>query len=458
MNPIEVKPVSTKYRTIKTKLPVPESIPLFEEMGKYESRSMHGQYPIIWDSASGCVVADPYGNRWIDFTSTIFVANAGHGHPEIIKAIKEQLEKPLLHTYAFCNRPRVELAKKLVKMTPKQFEKAYLVSAGTEATETALKLMRLYGRQKDPKRVGVISFTGSMHGRTMGAEFLKGVPSSSEWIGHDDPNIHHLQIPYPWTVKNFKDADWERKFEEDINSLIAKKVDIKKICGFMVESYIGWSAYFFPKAYIQALAKFAKMNDILLTFDEIQSGFGRTGKLFAFEHYGVDADMVCMGKGMSSSLPLAGVLGPKKVMDIPGVGSMSSTHSSNPLSSAAGLANLNIIENENLVAESARKGKILHDRLGEIQKKYNSRLKYFFGNGLVAAILLFKPGTDEPDGAFATDVFERATHKGLLMVHTGRESIKIGPPLSIPDEALLEGLDVLEEAIAEAEKAAGNSN
>lgn len=452
MIPIKVARVSTKNRTIQTMLPVPESLPLFESLEEHESRSMHGQIPVVWDSASGAIVSDPYGNRWIDFTSTIFVTNVGHGHPSIVNAIKSQLEKPLLHTYTFVNSARVRFIKKLLDLSPKQFEKAYMVSSGTEATEAALKLMRLYGQKTGTGKIGIIAFRGSMHGRTMGAEMLKGMDASSRWLGYADPNIHHMSIPFPWMFDNYADINWEKRFEEDVLELMRKGVRTKNLCGFIIEPYIGWSAYFFPKRYIQALVKFAMENDILVAFDEIQSGFGRTGKMYAYQHYGVEPDLVCLGKGMSSSLPLAGVIGRKKIMDVPEVGSMSSTHSANPLSCAAGLANLEVIQNENLVAESTRKGKILHDRLNGIRKKFSKRIKYVFGEGLLAGVLFAEPATGSPDSEFPSQVCELAAQKGVLLVHTGRESIKFGPPLSIPDDALLEGIDVFEESLEELDK------
>jgi len=450
--PVAVPKVSTKYRKIQTSLPVPESLSLLKDLYFYESRSMHGQMPIIWDRAEGCTVNDPWGNQWIDFTSTIFVANAGHAHPHIIKGLRGILDQKLLHTYTFPSKIRTQFLKKLIESTPAPFEKAYLVSAGTEATEAALKLMRLYGQQKNPKRVGVISFRGSMHGRTMGAEMLKGNPESSAWIGFNDPNIHHLEFPAPWTVSNPDTCDWAQKFKDDLAQLLKKGVLKENLCGFILESYIGWGAILFPKAYVQELARFAKENGLVLTFDEIQSGFGRTGKFFAYQHYEVEPDLICLGKGMSSSLPLAGVIGRREILDLPDIGSMSSTHSANPMSCAAGLANLEILEQENLVAESERKGKILHQRLHQLKEKFPHRIPYIFGKGLLAAVITQHPKTKKADGLFASYICERAAQKGLLLVHTGRESIKMGPPLSIPDAALLEGLDVLEESFVEIDR------
>ena len=449
--PVDVLPVTTKYRKIKTAIPAPETLKVLRDIEKYESRSMHGQLPVVWDKAKDFQVYDACGNCWIDFTSTIFVANSGHANPQIISALQSVIDRELLHTYTFANEMRALFLKKLIEITPDQFEKAFLLSAGTEATECAVKLMRMHGQTISPTKLGIVSFQGAMHGRTMGAEMLKGDPHQSDWIGYRDPNMHHLPFPYPWTAKDFpcKKYDWAKHFEEDMLALRAKGLSFDNIAGFMIESYLGWGAIFYPVAYIKALVDFAKEYNCLVTFDEIQGGFGRSGKLFIYQHYDVEPDLLCLGKALSGSLPLSAVIGSQKIMDLPEFGSMSSTHSANPLCCAAGLANLEALESGNLIAESVRKGRVLHQRLSELKKKYTDRISYVFGKGLLAGVLFRDPKISEPDGFFASQVCEKAMQKGLLLVYTGRESIKIGPPLTIPDEALEEGLDVFDEAIAE---------
>lgn len=450
--PKKVPLINTKFRRIETKIPVPESISIFNDLEKYEARAMHGQLPVVWDKAEDFQVFDKYGNCWIDFTSTIFLTNTGHSNPKVISAIKEGADKKLLHTYSFAHEVRVKFLKKLIEMTPSYLEKAFLLSAGTEATECALKLMRMRGQTISSSKIGVISFLGSMHGRTMGAEMLKGDPKSSTWIGYKDPNIYHLPFPYPWSRNQAlnENYDWAEHFRKDIENLQRKTgMDFNNICGFVIESYQGWGAILYPKAYIKELFNFAKKHNILLTFDEIQGGFGRTGKLFVYQHYGVEPDLVCLGKALSGSLPLSAVIGKKKIMDLPETGSMSSTHSANPLCCAAGLANLEEIESRNLIKESARKGEILHSYLNKLKEKFPDYISYILGKGLLAAIITINPETHQPDGSIASRVCEKAMQKGLLLVHTGRESIKIGPPLTIPDEALIEGIKVIEECFEE---------
>ena len=449
--PVNVPPVSTKYRKIKTSIPAPETLKILHDLEKYESHSMHGQLPVVWDRAKDFQVYDVCGNCWIDFTSTIFVTNVGHANPQITSALKKIIGHELLHTYTFAHETRALFLKKLIKITPDQFEKAFLLSAGTEATECAVKLMRMHGQTISSTKLGIISFQGAMHGRTMGAEMLRGNPRQSAWIGYRDPNIYHLPFPFPWAAKDpiDKEYDWAKHFERDIHTLKTKGLNFDNIAGFIIESYLGWGAIFYPVAYIKALVDFAKEHDCLVTFDEIQGGFGRTGKLFVYQHYKVEPDLLCLGKALSGGLPLSAVIGSKKIMDLPEFGSMSSTHSANPLCCAAGLANLEAIESGNLVAEAARKGEMLHHRLNNIKRKYSDRISYIFGKGLLAGLIFKDPKTGEPDGTFPSRVCEKAMQKGLLLVHTGRESIKIGPPLTISNEALMEGIDVLSESIEE---------
>lgn len=453
MIPTRFEEVKSDYRKITTELPVPESLEIIKKLEQYESRSMHGQYPIVWDRAEDFIVYDKYGNQWIDFTSTIFVANAGHSNPLIKNKLKEVIDSNLLHSYTYMTEIRAEYIEKLIDFTPSYLEKAFLLSSGTEATECALKLMRMYGQISGKQKGGIISFEDSMHGRTMGAQMLGGNPQSRSWIGYEDPNIYRLPFPYPW-LKDEKNKEnesfWTDKFYSDLKILKELGVDFKKdICGIIIESYIGWGAIMAPNDYITELVKFAGENEILVAFDEIQGGFGRTGKMFTYEHYNVIPDLVCCGKGISSSLPLSAVIGRREIMDIPEIGSMSSTHSANPLSCAAGLANIQAMEEMDLINEAARKGEILRAALEKLKTEFPQYIKHIFGKGLVYALIIVDPTTGLPNPDIANRVSETAMQKGLLLVHTGRESIKIGPPLTIPDDALTEGVEVLAESFRE---------
>ena len=446
--PVAVPLVQTKYRKIVTKLPVPESLPILEILDNYESTSMHGQMPIVWDRAEGFQVYDAWGNQWIDFTSTIFVANSGHGNPRIVAALRDILDKPLLHTYTYATQVRAVYIKYLIENTPSQFEKAFLLSAGTEATECALKLMRMDGWKKGKKRPGIICFEGNWHGRTLGAQMMGYNPAQKEWIGYIDPNVYHLPFPYQWREEAVEDPRgyFRRHIEEFLKSNNLSADD--DLCGFMLETFQGWAAAFYPNEFVQELVAFAKEHKMLVTFDEMQSGFGRTGKLFGYMHYGVEPDILCCGKGAGSSLPLSIVLGSREVMDLPEVGSMSSTHSANPMVCAAGLANLQALLEDKIIENSVVLGEVFHLRLQEIKVRFAKYIRYVTGKGLVAA-LLFYDGENQPLSDLCTAICEAAMRKGLLVVCTGRESIKLAPPLTISQEGMLEGLQTLEEAIAE---------
>ena len=446
-SPQNVPFVSTQHRKIRTAIPVPGSIEILEQLDLYESRSMHGQLPLVWDRAKDFSIFDSAGNQWIDFTSTIFVANVGHSNQRVTDAIKASLDQPIFSCYAYANLTRAKYLEKLIKFAGRPFEKAFLLSAGTEATEAGLKLMRMQGQKQKKRRLGIICIEGNWHGRTMGAQMMSSNMAQREWIGYQDADIHHIPFPYPWVLNG---RSPESFLDASLKSLVDQGIDLSQdICGFMLETFQGWGAVFYPSEFVQAIERVCQKNGILLAFDEMQAGFGRTGRAFGFQHYGVTPDLICCGKGMGGGVSLAGVLGRAEIMDLPDIGNMSSTHSANPMVCAAGLAVIEEIENRNLITETARKGELLFGALSELQARFPNRISHLLGRGLIAAVLFRHPETGLPDGSFTSKVAELCMQKGLLVVHTGRESIKIGPPLTITDEALIEGVNVLGEAISE---------
>ena len=437
--------VETKHRKIQTQIPCPGTVDILDQLEKYEPKSMQGQLPLVWDKAIDFYVYDKLGNKWIDFTSTMVVANIGHSNKHLIKSLSQLLTKNLLHSYSYGTEIRAEYVKKLVEFSPDIFEKAFLLSSGTEATECALKLMRLNGQKHRKKSLGVVCFEGNYHGRTLGAQIMSGDKNQKKWIGYHDPNIYHLPFPYPWVLK---DKSGEEFFNDGLKKLEENGVNLDlDLCGFLLETFQGWGAIFYPKDYVEAVREFASKRNILISFDEIQSGFGRTGKNYGYEHYDIDPDILCLGKAMGGGLPLSAVLGSSEVLDLPAIGEMSSTHSANPLSCAAGLATIEEIESNNLVSESKRKGAILNSRLSEMGQKYSDRIAYVLGKGLVAAMIFKMADSGEPDIITPSIISEKAMQCGLLVIHTGRESIKFAPPLTIAEDALLEGLDTLESVL-----------
>tara|TARA_B100000900_G_C20554728_1_gene706285 strand:- start:146 stop:1381 length:1236 start_codon:yes stop_codon:yes gene_type:complete len=405
---------------------------------------MHGQLPIVWKKAKNFNIFDNAGNKFIDFTSTIFVTNIGHSNKHLKNKLIKVLKNDFIHSYAYANSVKLKYIKKLVEISKKHFEKAFLLSAGTEATEAALKLMRLHGQSIKKKKLGIICFEGNWHGRTMGAQLMSGNAQQKKWIGLKDKNIHHLPFPYPWVLKKNKISP--EKFLNDSIKKFKSKFNIENdICGVMLETFQGWGAIFYPKGYIKLLSKICKKNNILVCFDEMQSGFGRTGKMFGYEHYQVKPDLICLGKGMGGGIPISGVLGKGKIMDLPDVGNMSSTHSANPLSCTAGLSVLDEIIKKKIILNTNNKSQILFEMLNKIKFKNKNFISHVSGKGLIAA-LIFKKTKNV--NIFLKKVCLECMKNGLLVVYTGRESIKIGPPLTISKSALKEGLSILDNAIS----------
>jgi len=447
LEPQTVKLIQTKHRKIVTKIPPKETCEVIKKLQQFEPDSMLRELPVLWDHASEYQVFDSSGNCWIDFSSGIFVTNIGHAHPKVVNAIKESLAKPLLHNYYFPSEIRSKLVEKIIKMSPHYIDTVFLLTTGAEATECALKITRINGKKINENKIGIISFEGSMHGKTLGALMMGGKPKEKDWIGFADPHIYHIPFPSkdtcPWKINNEHECN-ESCFRKSMNEL-NKKIDFSTIAGFMIESYQGWSAMFYPLSYITELKKWCKKNNVFTIFDEIQSGFGRTGKLFSFEHYDIEPDIICCGKGISSSLPLSAVISRRELLDVDP--SLNSTHGGNPICCAATLASLEVIEEQNLVKESERKGQLMFEVLQKLQQKYQKIIKTISGKGLVAAIHIVNPKTNLLDSNMGDKIIEKCMQKGLLMVRTGTGTIKIGPPLIIPDDAILEGINIIDEVL-----------
>ena len=447
---LNTKIIETKHRKISSNFFKDYEITVLDSLEQNEPSSMNQELPLIWNKAKGYQIFDKNGNIWIDFSSGIFVTNIGHAHPNVKKAIIDTVSNDLLHNYYFPSEIRSKLTKKLIDITPSNLNKVFLLTTGSEATECALKLSRIYGKKQNSKKIGILCFDGAMHGKTLGALMMGGKPKEKKWIGNVDSNIHHIPFPYnktcPWN-EGISHKCSESCFKKSLNKLEQDGVDLSTICSVMLESYQGWGAMFYPVDYVKAIKKWTNENDSLLIFDEIQSGFGRTGKLFAFEHYDVEPDLICCGKGISSSLPLSAVIGSQEIVDVDP--SLNSTHGGNPICCAATLASIDVLLSENLVNESARKGKILENELKTLQNSFPKIISDICGMGLVFAIHFKDPLTNKLNIEIVDSIIERCLHKGLLLVRTGSGTIKIGPPLMIPDDALIEGIEVIQESILE---------
>jgi 4-aminobutyrate aminotransferase-like enzyme len=450
LDPVPVPPVETAYRRIAGPIPAPGTREIYEEIRRYEPVSMSLELPLVWERAEGFNVEDRAGNRFLDFTSGIFVTNAGHANKRVVAAIEETVARPLLHTYSFPNEPRRRLVKKLVEVTPPQLDTVLLLTTGAETTEGAIKLMRLHGQRSRPDKLAIVSLSLGFHGKTMGSQTAGGRPEQKRWIGRLDPNFHQIPVPFPPACP-FHDEDRECGadcFEKGMEQLIASGVDAATVAGFICEPYQGWSAGFLPNEFVQAMRAWADDHGALIAFDEVQSGIGRTGKLLAHEHFGVKADLACCGKGISSSLPLSAIVGRRELIDVDD--SFHSTHGGNPVCCAAALANIEAIVDDGLVDAAAAMDAPMRARLHEIAASFPDQVLRITGRGAVWALHLGNAATGQLDGLLGDLVIERAMRRGVLCVRTGTGTIKLGPPLDMPIDAALEGADVIADAIADA--------
>jgi 4-aminobutyrate aminotransferase-like enzyme len=446
ITPVEVPQIKTQFRTIVGPIPHPKMSAIMEALRLVEPWCMEGQPPIMWDRAEGTSVYDAYGNKWIDLSSGVLIANAGHGRKEIVDAIVAQAKRPLLTTYCFPHAARAELVALLQKQAPRPDDKVMLLSTGSEANELCVKLSREKARRLGRKNNVFVTFANAFHGRTMGSQLAGGNASQKDWMGYTDE--HFLNVPFPDGVRCKPEENDFAAFEK---ALAQKNISPERVCGVMSETYQGGNSAFAPPEYIQKLRAWCDKHEVVLIMDEVQAGFGRTGKFWGFEHYGIKPDLISCGKGISGSLPLSAVIGRKEILDQFGPGSMTSTHSGNAVCCAAALASLKLILKENLVERAAKTGAFLQETAAKIQKRFKDVILAHQGKGLVASLQCVKAGSTEPDDKLAFQVVGRTVQSGVMLfapVGPGGASVKIAPPLIISQEALAEALSVIEESFA----------
>jgi len=447
--PREVPRVETPFRRIVTRIPHPDSLAVLETLQRCEPVSMQGQPPVVWERAEGVQVWDRHGNMWLDWSSGVLVTNAGHADPAICAALVDQVESGLLHNYCFPSEERAELVQTLARLAPGGPDgwKVFLLTTGAETTENAIKLARTWGqRHGDRRKIGIVTFINAFHGRTLGAQQIGGFPGQRDWIVNLDPDIHHVPFPDGFFTE-------DTRFELFLETLERHGVTPDRVAGVISETYQGAGPYFMPVPYARALADWCREHDVLLMFDEVQAGFGRTGTFWGFESYGVVPDVICCGKGITSSLPLGAVVGRTAVMDQFPPGSMTSTHTGNPLCCRAALANLKSILEGGLIENARALEAPLRTGLEGIRERHPDVVGTVCCRGLVAGLILVRPGTKEPYADLAHRVVDHAYRKGLLLfapVGVGGGCVKIAPPLCITPDALQDGLHALSEAMDEA--------
>ncbi|MGO6882999.1 4-aminobutyrate--2-oxoglutarate transaminase [Rhizobium ruizarguesonis] len=412
------------------------------------SRGVGVTTQIYADRAENAEIWDVEGRRYIDFAAGIAVVNTGHRHPKVIAAVKDQVDR-FTHT---CHQVvpyenYVRLAERLNDLVPGTFKKkTVFVTTGAEAVENAVKIARAA-----TNRSAVIAFTGGFHGRTfMGMTLTGKVQPYKAGFGAMMPDVFH--VPFP--------AELHGTTVEDSLSVLEKlfkaDVDPSRVAAFIIEPVQGEGGFYeVPKAFMQKLREIADQHGILLIADEVQTGFARTGKLFAMEHYGVVADLTTMAKGLGGGFPIAAVTGRSEIMDAPGPGGLGGTYGGNPIGIAAGNAVLDVIEEEGLCERANRLGARLKQRLQSLRDAV-PQIADIRGPGFMNAVEFNIAGTATPDADFTNKVRLAALDKGLILLTCGvyGNVVRFLSPLTIQDEVFAEALDILESVLRDCAKGA----
>ncbi|MBS0388509.1 MAG: 4-aminobutyrate--2-oxoglutarate transaminase [Proteobacteria bacterium] len=415
-------------------------------------RGVSNSLAVYAERASNAELWDVEGKRYIDFASGIAVLNTGHRHPSIVKAIAAQLEK-LIHT-CFQVTPYanyIEVCEQLNRLAPGSTpKKSMLFSTGAEAIENALKVARYH-----TKRSGVIAFSGSFHGRTLAAMTLTGkVQPYKAGFGPMVPAVFHA--PFPMAYHGVSVADSLAAIE----ALFKSDIDPAQVAAIIIEPVQGEGGFYAaPPEFLRSLRALCDKHGSLLIIDEIQSGFGRTGKMFAVEYAGVEPDLMTVAKSIAGGVPLSGLVGKAEIMDAPPPGGLGGTYAGSPLGCAAALAVLEVMKGEKLLERSLRVGERLQARLRALQKRF-PQIGEIRGLGAMVAMELVKNGkAEQPDADLTRALVQAAARHGLVILSCGvyGNVIRFLAPLTITDALFDEGLDKLETALAEVTTAASQA-
>lgn len=435
-----------KRPKIVTELPGPKARELLKKDSKYISPSYTRPYPAVIEKGSGVWVTDVDGNEFLDFSAGIAVLATGHCHPEITKAIKEQSEK-LLHMSGtdFYYPYQITLAEKLAEIVPGgKNKKVFFGNSGAESVECAMKLARYHTR-----RPRYIAFTGAFHGRTYGALSLTSSKAGQRrFFGPLLPDVTH--VPYAYCYRcpfNLTYPGCNLECIKYIEEVVFKKIaPPEEVAAVFVEPIQGEGGYVVPPdSFIPALRKLCNDYDIILVDDEVQSGMGRTGKMFAIEHFNTKADMYCIAKGIASGIPLGVCVSNSSLMNWP-PGAHASTFGGNPVSCAAALKTIELLEN-GLIDNAAKLGELALKRMNELKEHYDF-IGDVRGKGLMIGIeFVADKKTKIPVKDKRDAVVYEAFKQGLLILGAGETTIRIIPPLVINEEELQTGLDIIEQVI-----------
>ncbi|WP_431023855.1 4-aminobutyrate--2-oxoglutarate transaminase [Halomonas sp. H5] len=411
---------------------------------RYVAKGAASPSPQFVERAENAELWDVEGKRYIDFAGGIGVLNLGHRHPKVVEAVKAQLDK-LMHTCqtVISYAPYVQLAEKLCQLTPIKGEaKAMMVNSGAEALENAIKIARAA-----TGRSGVICFDGSFHGRTFMTLAMTGkvLPYKNDF-GPMPGDVFRAPFPVPYHGISEEDS------LQALKTVFKTDIAPHRTAAIVIEPVQGEGGFYAASpAFLQALRKLCDEHGILLIADEVQSGFGRTGKLFALEHSGIQADIMTMAKSMADGMPLSAVVGSAEVMDASGPNSLGGTYSGNPLACAAALAVIEAIESENILEKSAALGNKLAQRFAKWQDDFEAVDNGRNLGSMAAFELVTDKASRTPAPELAAKLCQKAKEKGLILLSCGfwGNSIRFLMPVTIEDAVLEEGLDIVEAALEE---------
>jgi len=438
-----------KKAVIKVPVPGPKAREIVERDTKYLATGTKSA-PIVAKKGLGVVVEDVDGNSFLDFTSGAGVINTGHCHPKVVKAIQQQAAE-LIHFAGtdFYYDVQVKLAEKLVKITPGKFEKRlFYTNSGAESIEAAFKLARWTSGRKQN-----IAFIGAFHGRTMGALSLTASkPVHKDRYFPTVPGVNHLPYAYcyrcAYKLEYPKCDMWCAKILDEV--YFNAHLPPQEVAAIFMEPIQGEGGYVVPpKEFARELKKICTKHGILFVDDEVQAGFGRTGKWFCIEHYGVEPDMIALAKGIASGMPM-GAMVFRKELDWKVQGAHSNTYGGNPVACAASLATIDVIEGEHLMENAKKMGDYLHKRLLELQHKHMC-IGDVRGIGLMQATEFVKDRkTREVATELRNNIEEIAWKNGLMLLGCGRATIRYIPPLVVTRDQIDQAMDILDLSIRKA--------
>ena len=405
------------------------------------------------EKAEGVYVYDKKGRQYLDFLCGFGACNVGHNHPEVVKAAKDQIDK-FVHTAIGVTHyePLILLTQELKEILPGNLDMFFFGNSGAEAVEGALKVARYTSG-----RSAIISFIGGFHGRTIGATSV-GSSKAKYRTGHGGllPDIHFCQYPYPYRSRAPEDPEISSKDAlEDLNRIFEYIVEPKDVAGILVEPIQGEGGYIFPpKSFLKTLRKICDDHGIYLIFDEVQSGFGRTGEWFASDVYDVYPDIIAIAKAIANGFPLGATIANSEIMKKWGAVSHGTTCGGNPVSCAAALKVIEVIKKENLLENAKKQGKYLLDKLKELKKR-STVIGDVRGVGLMTAAEFVKPGTDrEPNPEIVKKVLNIAFENGLLLYPCGHwsQTIRLIPALTVTAEQIDKGMSIFSKAVLATER------